>query len=251
MIIKQKKKIKNFFFLLFVLIYISSSFAQKNSFLDTLKISINLNRTIPLKLSLTDKKALVEKINEKLNKANSYLQIYANTLTLKDSDVTSYYIEKKQELSEIIKEQNVNNTKDLDNKKEKTLLELSLIEPAESLPYYIEWLKMIYAPAKLKQIDSIKSISKSDDLCFYQAYLYSLLIKRFPDEKNFTDNLGITYYNHGLDILNSEYYSDLLSKSLFSENEKGQKAFKQEEKRAKFFLKKAKPLMEKWKQVKE
>jgi hypothetical protein len=174
--------------------------AQDENILDTLKLSLYTTYIKQFNVAGDKKDSVTKFISNKLNRADVHLQEYVSRLvTAKDS---SYYLKKKQELKEIQEKQKVKPTKELAEQKEKVLLELSILNPEASLSYYREWLQIIYAT---DSVGSKEAISKSGSYCFYKAFLYSILIKRFPTEKSYVTNLGVTYYNHAIDVVNSAF----------------------------------------------
>ena len=186
--------------LIFIFSIIGETNAQSDNTLDTLKKSINEHYTIQLNFSDSTKESVKRKINEKINQADLFLQTYVQLVRLSD---TVFYLKKAKELEDIKGKEAIKPTKDLLNKRTKVLIELSMLDPQKSLPYYIEWLQIIYFPDTTTIVGNKQLIITSDDFCFFKAHLYSLLIKQFPKKRSLVYNLGITYYNHAAEIVNA------------------------------------------------
>lgn len=177
--------------ILVLLIHPLLSVSQDGNTFDTLKASI-FKKYAGI-CCCTD--TAVKRIETKLEEAKSYLEIFSTRLV--DAKDTVYYHKKRQALNELKKQERIQVSKTLAKVKEKLLLELSILAPDASCPYYAEWLQILFPELRLDPSD----LGGSTDFCFYRAFLYTLLIKQFPGERWCVFNLGATYYNQGVVII--------------------------------------------------
>lgn len=167
--------------------------------LDTLKKSNSVTFTHLLNISETEKDTVDKFIDRKLEYSDWHLRTFLNSLIWGNDSL--FYLQKKQELEDLKKQETHEAFKSILSRQEKVLLELCILFPEKALPYYIELFQRFYSPNKIVFLDN-KLILNSENFIYFKAYLYSLLLNRFPDKSSIIYNLAAVYYNHSVYLIN-------------------------------------------------
>ena len=185
--------------------------AQSDIYVKLIK-SIKSECTTELKSYSINCSSYDKRIEDKLFKANIYLNNELTTLVLGDS--IKFYNDKKIELEKLESKKPINTTEELGiyNEKENLYLLISLLKPSRSYSYFTKVIQCFY------DLPSPAPISENSLSFFcYENWLYGLLEERFPQEKTYNLIQSALYYNRGTILLDNDFKDIETEKNLIRE----------------------------------